>query len=89
VFKGNSLEEKYPEGTVPYAIGDSVNAITSRGYDVETQMQETKVSMVAVRPATQSLLEELNMDVDLEFPQDRDDIGLQKDFDVRDQSAVQ
>jgi formate dehydrogenase major subunit len=89
VFKGQSLEDKYPDGMVPYAIGDSVNAITSRGYDVETQMQETKVGMVAVRPATQSLLEELNMDVDLEFPQDRNDIGTQKDFDVRDQNAVQ
>jgi len=89
VFKGKSLEDKYPDGTVPYAIGDSVNAITSRGYDVETQMQETKVSMVSVRPATQSLLEELNMDVDLEFPQDRDGIGQQKDFDVRDRNTVQ
>jgi formate dehydrogenase major subunit len=29
------------------------------------------------------------MDVDLEFPQDRNDIGLQKDFDVRDGSTVQ
>jgi formate dehydrogenase major subunit len=89
VFKGNSQEDKYPEGTVPYAIGDSANAITSRGYDVETQMQETKVSMVAVRPATQELLEELGMDTDLEFPQDRNDIGSQKNFDVRDSETVQ
>jgi formate dehydrogenase major subunit len=89
VFKGQSQEEKYPDGMAPYAIGDSVNAITSRGYDVETQMQETKVSMVAVRPATDSLLEELNMDVDLEFPQDREGIGQQKDFDVRDRNTVQ
>ncbi|MFB6156768.1 MAG: formate dehydrogenase subunit alpha, partial [Haloferacaceae archaeon] len=89
VFKGQSLEDKYPDGMVPYAIGDSANAITSRGYDVETQMQETKVSMVAVRPATESLLEELNMDVDIEFPQDRQGIGQQKDFDVRDQNTVQ
>nr|WP_246279813.1 formate dehydrogenase subunit alpha [Natronomonas salina] len=89
VFKGKSLEDKYPDGHVPYAIGDSVNAITSKGYDVETQMQETKVSMVAVRPATEELLEELNMDVDIEFPQDRDDIGTQKSFDVRDGETVQ
>ncbi len=89
IFKGQSLEDKYPDGQVPYAIGDSVNAITSRGYDVETQMQETKAGMVAVRPATDELLEELNMDVDLEFPQDRNDIGTQKDFDVRDNSTVQ
>jgi len=89
VFKGKSLEDKYPEGTAPYAIGDSANAITARGYDVETQMQETKVSMVAVRPATEDLLNELNMDVDMEFPQDRNDVGTQKDFDVRDNSTVQ
>ena len=89
VFKGNSQEEKYPDGHVPFAIGDSVNAITSRGYDVETQMQETKVSMVAVRPATTDLLEELNMDTDLEFPQDREGVGQQKNFDVRDSTTVQ
>jgi len=89
VFKGKSQEDQYPPGTVPYAIGDSANAITSRGYDVETQMQETKVSMVGVRPATDELLEELNMDVDLEFPQDRENVGGQKNFDVRDGSTVQ
>ncbi|PSQ02153.1 formate dehydrogenase [Halobacteriales archaeon QS_5_68_33] len=89
VFKGKSQEDQYPPGTVPYAIGDSANAITSRGYDVETQMQETKVSMVGVRPATDELLEELNMDVDMEFPQDREDVGGQKNFDVRDGSTVQ
>jgi formate dehydrogenase major subunit len=89
IFQGESLEDKYPDGHVPFAIGDSVNSITSRGYDVETQMQETKVSMVAVRPATTELLEELNMDVDLEFPQDREGIGRQKDFDVRENTTVQ
>jgi formate dehydrogenase major subunit len=29
------------------------------------------------------------MDVDLEFPQDRDDVGTQKRFDVRDGETVQ
>ncbi|WP_101298271.1 molybdopterin-dependent oxidoreductase [Halegenticoccus soli] len=92
VFKGKNLEERYPDGTVPFAIGDSVNIITSPGYDVETQMQETKAAMVKIRPATQELVDELNMDVDLstfEFPQDRDGIGTQKDFDVRDSKTVQ
>ena len=103
IFKGESLEDRYPEGTVPYAIGDSVNAITSRGYDVETQMQETKASMVRIQRATPSVVEELSMrpvtedgladdvvDVEsYEFPQDRDGIGRQKDFDVRDNSTVQ
>jgi formate dehydrogenase major subunit len=29
------------------------------------------------------------MDTDIEFPQDRNNIGGQKDFDVRDNSTVQ
>ncbi|MFB6236135.1 MAG: formate dehydrogenase subunit alpha [Halopenitus sp.] len=89
VFQGKSLEDKYPDGHVPFAIGDSANSITSRGYDVETQMQETKAAMVKVQKATPSLLEELNMDVDIDFPQDRNGFGQQKDFDVRDSDTVQ
>jgi formate dehydrogenase major subunit len=92
VFKGESLEDRYPDGHMPYAIGESVNTITSRGYDVETQMQETKAAMVKVQKATQQVVDELEMGVDLaqfEFPQDRDGIGKQKDFDVRDHETVQ
>ncbi|MFW5917946.1 MAG: molybdopterin dinucleotide binding domain-containing protein, partial [Haloferacaceae archaeon] len=89
IFQGESLVDKYPDGTVPYAIGDSVNSITSRGYDVETQMQETKVAMVKVQRATPELLDELNMDPDIEFPQDRDNIGTQKSFDVRTNTTTQ
>ncbi|WP_254545759.1 formate dehydrogenase subunit alpha [Halomarina pelagica] len=89
VYHGKSLEDRYPEGTVPYAIGDSVNIITSRGYDAETQMQETKAALVKVRKATPALLKELNMDVDLTLPQDRDRIGIQKEYDVRDHKTIQ
>ncbi|SEP13864.1 formate dehydrogenase major subunit [Halogranum amylolyticum] len=89
VFQGTSLEDEYPDGYAPFAIGDSVNSITSRGYDVETQMQETKAAMVKVQKATPSLLQELGMDVDLEFPQDREGFGQQKNFDVRDHRTVQ
>ncbi|MFB6103349.1 MAG: formate dehydrogenase subunit alpha, partial [Haloplanus sp.] len=92
VFHGESMEDRYPDGNMPFAIGESANTITSRGYDVETQMQETKAAMVKIQPATQSLVDELNMNVDLssfEFPQDRDGFGQQKDFDVRDQNTVQ
>jgi len=89
VFQGESREEEYPDGHVPYAIGDSVNSVTAPGYDAETQMQETKAALVKVRPATQDLLEELGMDTDIEFPQDRDGFGQQKDFDVRDSNTVQ
>ncbi|NHX36447.1 MULTISPECIES: formate dehydrogenase subunit alpha [Halolamina] len=92
IAKGEDLLEKYPDGNEPFAIGDSVNFITSRGYDVETQMQETKAAQAKVRPATQELVDELNMDVDLEtftFPQDEAGFGQQKDFDTRDNTTVQ
>jgi formate dehydrogenase major subunit len=89
IYKGRSLQDRYPEGSVPFALGDSVNIVTAPGYDAETQMQETKSAMVRVRKATPSLLEELNMDTDLTFPQDEDDVGRQKDYDVRDSHTVQ
>ncbi|CQH52774.1 probable anaerobic dehydrogenase alpha subunit [Halobacterium hubeiense] len=92
IFQGENLLEEYPDGMAPFAIGDSVNSITSPGYDVETQMQETKAAMVRVRKATQDVVDELNMDVDLStfsFPQDEANIGRQKDFDVRENKPVQ
>jgi formate dehydrogenase major subunit len=100
VFQGENLEEKYPDGHAPVAIGDSVNSITSRGYDVETQMQETKAGMVSVQPATPEVVEalnmesnpeygELNLQTDIDFPQDRNDVGAQKDFDVRRNTTTQ
>ncbi|WP_336036917.1 molybdopterin oxidoreductase family protein [Halobacterium yunchengense] len=92
VFQGEDLLDEYPDGLAPFATGDSVNSITSPGYDVETQMQETKAAMVRVRKATQDVVDELNMDVDLstfEFPQDEAGIGDQKDFDVRDGRPLQ
>lgn len=89
VYEGESLEDRYPEGRVPYAIGDRAN-ITVPGYDSEIQLQETELALVRVRKATPDLLEELDTDTDLldEFPQDRGDIGLQKDYDVRDERSV-
>jgi formate dehydrogenase major subunit len=100
VFQGESLEDKYPDGHAPIAIGDSVNSITSRGYDVETQMQETKAAMVSVQKATPQVIEalnmesnptygELNMQTDLDLPQDREGVGVQKDFDVRKNTTTQ
>lgn len=90
IYKGKNLEDRYPEGAVPFAIGDSVNIITAPGYDSETQMQETKPAMVQIRKATRDLLNELDMDTDLldGFPQDHNNVGLQKDFDVRDHHTV-
>lgn len=51
VFQGQSLAEKFPEGTVPYALGESANTVTNYGYDIVTQMQETKTGLCRIRKA--------------------------------------
>ncbi|MGL5664738.1 MAG: hypothetical protein ACRDD9_01280, partial [Shewanella sp.] len=51
VFEGESLAKNYPEGTVPYVIGESANTILTYGYDVVTQMQETKSSLCQISKA--------------------------------------
>jgi formate dehydrogenase major subunit len=50
-YEGKSLASKYPEGTVPYGIGDSANTVTNYGYDRVTQMQETKTGLCRIRKA--------------------------------------
>jgi len=42
VLEGESLLHKYPDGTAPYAIGESANTVTNYGYDIVTQIPETK-----------------------------------------------
>jgi formate dehydrogenase major subunit len=51
VFEGKSLAHKFPEGTVPYVIGESANTVTTYGYDRVTQMQETKTSLCRIKKA--------------------------------------
>ena len=51
VFEGKSLAKNYPEGTVPYVIGESANTVMTYGYDVVTQMQETKSSLCQISKA--------------------------------------
>jgi len=36
------LTHKYPNGTKPYATGESANTVTNYGYDIITQIPETK-----------------------------------------------
>lgn len=50
-FQGESLHDKYPEGTAPYVLGESANTATTYGYDPVTQMQETKVSLCHIKKA--------------------------------------
>jgi len=51
VFEGKSLAGKFPEGTVPYTIGESANTVTTYGYDRVTQMQETKTTLCRIKKA--------------------------------------
>jgi formate dehydrogenase major subunit len=42
---------EYPRGTDPIVLGESVNVITTYGYDPATGMQEPKATLCQVRPA--------------------------------------
>ena len=48
---GVDLREKYPRGTDPIVLGESVNAITTYGYDPVTGMQEPKATLCQIRAA--------------------------------------
>lgn len=48
MLEGVDLSHKYPEGTKPYAIGESANTVTNYGYDIVTQMPETKVGLCQI-----------------------------------------
>jgi len=41
-FQGEDLSHKYPSGTKPFAVGESANTVTNYGYDIITQIPETK-----------------------------------------------
>ncbi len=51
VFQGKDLSDKYPEGTKPYAVGESANTVTNYGYDIITQIPETKGGLCRVEKA--------------------------------------
>jgi len=50
-FQGLDLVDRYPEGTAPFARGESCNTATTYGYDSVTQMQETKATLCRIEPA--------------------------------------
>ncbi|WP_249218931.1 formate dehydrogenase subunit alpha [Loktanella sp. SALINAS62] len=47
-WMGEDLTGVYPEGTAPYVIGEAANTIQTYGYDIETQMQETKATLCRI-----------------------------------------
>jgi formate dehydrogenase major subunit len=48
VFQGVDQRSRYPKGADPYVLGESVNALTTYGYDPVTGMQETKVTLCQI-----------------------------------------
>jgi formate dehydrogenase major subunit len=50
-YMGEDLRATYPHDTDPYVLGESVNTITTYGYDPVTNMQEPKVTLCQIRAA--------------------------------------
>ena len=50
-FQGVDQRSKYPKGADPIVLGESVNALTTYGYDPVTAMQETKVTLCQIKAA--------------------------------------
>ncbi|NYS61789.1 formate dehydrogenase subunit alpha [Vreelandella salicampi] len=51
MFQGESLHDRYPDGTAPYVLGEAANTATTYGYDTVTQMQETKCTLCRIELA--------------------------------------
>ncbi len=50
-FMGRSYAANYPEGHVPYALGEPANIVTNYGYDIITQIQATKEGLCRLKKA--------------------------------------
>jgi formate dehydrogenase major subunit len=50
-YQGTDMRQKYPQGTDPYVLGESVNTVTTYGFDPVTGMQETKCTLCQIRAA--------------------------------------
>ena len=50
-FQGVDQRSKYPPGADPIVLGESVNTLTTYGYDPVTNMQEPKVTLCQIRAA--------------------------------------
>jgi formate dehydrogenase major subunit len=47
-FEGVDQRSKYPKGADPYVLGESVNTLTTYGYDPATGMQEPKATLCQI-----------------------------------------
>jgi formate dehydrogenase major subunit len=50
-FQGVDQRSKYPKGADPVVLGESVNALTTYGFDPVTGMQEPKATLCQIRAA--------------------------------------
>jgi formate dehydrogenase major subunit len=50
-FQGVDQRSKYPKGADPYVLGESVNTLTTYGYDPVTGMQEPKATLCQITAA--------------------------------------
>jgi formate dehydrogenase major subunit len=50
-YQGQDQRGNYPKGTDPIVLGESVNTVTTYGYDPVTAMHEGKVTLVQIRAA--------------------------------------
>jgi formate dehydrogenase major subunit len=50
-YQGEDLRSKYPAGADPVVLGESVNTLTTYGFDPVTGMQEPKATLCQVRAA--------------------------------------
>ncbi|MEA3027049.1 MAG: formate dehydrogenase major subunit, partial [Alphaproteobacteria bacterium] len=50
-YQGADLRKNYPEGLDPYVLGESVNTLTTYGYDPVTGMQEAKATLCQIAAA--------------------------------------
>jgi formate dehydrogenase major subunit len=50
-WQGVDQRSKYPKGTDPYVLGESVNGLTTYGFDPATGMQEPKATLCQIRSA--------------------------------------
>ena len=50
-YEGRDMRDYYPKGTDPVVLGESVNTVTTYGFDPVTGMQETKATLCQIRAA--------------------------------------
>ena len=51
-WQGKDLKEYYPDGAAPIVRGEAVNTATTYGYDVVTNMQESKTTLCQIEKFT-------------------------------------